>query len=241
MPYRGKRILLGRQSLLTNLYYATMRTFLIAMSGVLVWALISRLYFFCIFCPAYCPNNSSKNLMDPVSSSTVPVPTQSASLADANKPAAATDTVATLPVRTPEAIPVTESTVSSTDKMVEKGEHFNFVNMTFSENNFHIGSDVLHPVPAFVAYADSLIKYCNSHSGKKVTITGYTDDRGGDAFNQTLGQHRAESIKRYLLDHGLKSPMVVDSKGKREPRVPNDSDANRAKNRRVGIQITDVE
>lgn len=70
-------------------------------------------------------------------------------------------------------------------------------------------------------------------------IEGHTDSTGPDEYNQKLGYDRAVAVRNYLHDqHGLAlSRMEVISYGEGKPVVENDSKTNRAKNRRVVIQI----
>ena len=45
--------------------------------------------------------------------------------------------------------------------------------------------------------------------GKRVLVTGKTDPRGTDAYNDKLGLERAARVKRYLLAHGISSDRVA--------------------------------
>ena len=46
--------------------------------------------------------------------------------------------------------------------------------------------------------------------GSTFIVSGYTDGIGGDAFNQDLSERRADTIKRYLVDH-YHSPPATSS------------------------------
>jgi outer membrane protein OmpA-like peptidoglycan-associated protein len=68
----------------------------------------------------------------------------------------------------------------------------------------------------------------------KILLVGHTDDSGNDEYNYRLGLERATAVKDYLIEHGIAAHRLsVDSKGKREPAVPNASESNRRYNRRV--------
>jgi len=74
--------------------------------------------------------------------------------------------------------------------------------------------------------------------GMKVEISAHTDDKGSDEYNNKLSQARAESVVNYLTAKGInKGRMTAKGYGKEKPCVPNDSDENRAKNRRVEFKI----
>jgi outer membrane protein OmpA-like peptidoglycan-associated protein len=70
----------------------------------------------------------------------------------------------------------------------------------------------------------------------KAEITGHTDNTGAAAINIKYGQKRAEALKNYMVSLGAPAENIeTKSRGMEEPIVPNDSDANRAKNRRATV------
>ncbi|TNE70603.1 MAG: hypothetical protein EP333_10230 [Bacteroidetes bacterium] len=71
-----------------------------------------------------------------------------------------------------------------------------------------------------------------------VTIQGHTDDVGDDEQNMSLSEDRAKGVKEYLISLGVdKSRLTAQGFGETKPKVPNDSDSNRAKNRRTDFVI----
>lgn len=65
-------------------------------------------------------------------------------------------------------------------------------------------------------------------------IVGHTDDIGDINMNIQLSKERAESVKKWLTDKGINANRLkTRGAGPNEPLVPNTSDANRQKNRRV--------
>jgi OOP family OmpA-OmpF porin len=66
-------------------------------------------------------------------------------------------------------------------------------------------------------------------------IDGYTDSKGDHAYNQKLSERRAESVKNWLVTkEGIDaSRLITKGWGEAKPVAPNDTDANRQKNRRV--------
>lgn len=73
----------------------------------------------------------------------------------------------------------------------------------------------------------------------KLDIEGHTDSTGSDAYNQGLSQSRAESVRNFLLEQGIPEARIPSTQGfgRTKPIVPNDTKANREKNRRVDIVI----
>jgi len=73
-----------------------------------------------------------------------------------------------------------------------------------------------------------------------VTVVGHTDDQGDEAYNADLSQRRARTVADALgalVDPGS-YPMAVEGRGESEPVVPNTSDEDRARNRRVTVTLT---
>jgi outer membrane protein OmpA-like peptidoglycan-associated protein/tetratricopeptide (TPR) repeat protein len=71
-----------------------------------------------------------------------------------------------------------------------------------------------------------------------ITIIGHTDNQGNAGYNESLSLRRAESVKTFLLEKGIKDQRVdTIGKGDREPIRPNDTAENKALNRRVTIAI----
>jgi len=77
------------------------------------------------------------------------------------------------------------------------------------------------------------------NSGFEVIVEGHTDDVGDADYNQRLSEDRASATLGYFVRNGDIDPGRGSylGKGELEPAWPNDSDANRRKNRRVDIII----
>ena len=58
------------------------------------------------------------------------------------------------------------------------------------------------------------------------------------SLNQLLSEKRAEAVKSYLIANGCQtSQLMTVGYGEEQPEFPNDSDENKAKNRRVEIKV----
>lgn len=69
-------------------------------------------------------------------------------------------------------------------------------------------------------------------------IQGHTDATGPEAYNDQLGEARAEAVRKYLAKHGVAlNRMATISYGEEEPVAPNDTAEGRAQNRRVAIVV----
>lgn len=72
----------------------------------------------------------------------------------------------------------------------------------------------------------------------QLIIVGHTDNIGSDKFNLRLSQKRAEVVRHHLIRLGIDpSRLVSEGKGMHEPLNNNETDADRAKNRRVEITL----
>jgi outer membrane protein OmpA-like peptidoglycan-associated protein len=76
----------------------------------------------------------------------------------------------------------------------------------------------------------------------EILIVGHTCDMGPDEYNRALSRRRAESVKDFLISAGLEVDTIrTEGHGEMEPRVPNDSVANRNLNRRIEITFVTKE
>jgi OmpA-OmpF porin, OOP family len=67
-----------------------------------------------------------------------------------------------------------------------------------------------------------------------IQVQGHTDNVGQGPYNLTLSQQRADAVRTYLTAHGIEgSRLVSKGFGMNQPLVPNDTEGNRARNRRV--------
>ncbi len=83
------------------------------------------------------------------------------------------------------------------------------------------------------------IRILKKYPNWKIRIEGHTDDIGSSERNTILGKERAETAKNYMLERGIPAQMITEtvSKAATEPLVPNTSEENRQKNRRVVIVV----
>ncbi len=78
-----------------------------------------------------------------------------------------------------------------------------------------------------------------AHPGLRLDVEGHTDSIGSEEFNQKLSENRAATVREYLIAQGLNGDAVTArGLGKTAPIAPNDTNANRQKNRRVEMVIS---
>jgi outer membrane protein OmpA-like peptidoglycan-associated protein len=72
-----------------------------------------------------------------------------------------------------------------------------------------------------------------------LSIEGNTDSVGGDAYNQTLSENRAGSVRDYLGKQGIPAAsMTARGFGKTQPVASNDTAEGRQQNRRVELVVS---
>ncbi len=111
---------------------------------------------------------------------------------------------------------------------------------TFTEDRVHFKTssyDLSKEAKAALDEFASKVKKLNEPVW--LEIQGHTDDTGGAAINDALGQQRAEAVRRYLArEHKLPlARMSTISYGDTLPIAPNKTAKGRAENRRVVIVV----
>jgi len=89
---------------------------------------------------------------------------------------------------------------------------------------------------------DAAYEALKNHSDAKITLGGHTDSIGSDEYNMKLSERRANAAKDYLVKKGLNAANInTEWFGKSKPVAANDTDENRALNRRVEIKAKVME
>ncbi|MBL7848418.1 MAG: OmpA family protein [Cyclobacteriaceae bacterium] len=75
----------------------------------------------------------------------------------------------------------------------------------------------------------------------RVEVAAHTDDLGSENYNQSLSQQRAKSVANFLMENKI-DPSRFEAKGygESQAKVANDSETNRAINRRVELRILSI-
>ncbi len=101
---------------------------------------------------------------------------------------------------------------------------------------FEVGKDVIKPT-SFLQL-NEVVKILNEYSDYHLLIEGHTDNTGTAEKNQILSDKRAAAVKKYFTDKGIEqSRLVSTGYGLTKPVVPNTNSANKAKNRRVELNM----
>lgn len=128
-------------------------------------------------------------------------------------------------------------------------EMFNFVKSGFDVSDkricvfdmkFQFGSAKL--LRSSELYLDNVVGMMKAYPRMRITINGHTDNVGSEETNQTLSEKRAKSVFDYLVRHGIEpNRMSCHGYGLSYPIDTNATEAGRARNRRVEIEVTRID
>jgi outer membrane protein OmpA-like peptidoglycan-associated protein/Tol biopolymer transport system component len=88
----------------------------------------------------------------------------------------------------------------------------------------------------------SIIELMKRNPGLRIEISAHTDNVGTDEYNLELSQKRAISVTKYLNGNGISvDRLVAKGYGKSQPFTDNETEENRARNRRVELLVLKVD
>jgi OmpA-OmpF porin, OOP family len=109
--------------------------------------------------------------------------------------------------------------------------------LTLGDVLFDSGQATLKPGAA--STIDRLAAFLDQSPDRSVAIEGHTDSMGSDAYNLSLSENRANSVKAALVAKGVRAERIVTvGKGEGVPVAGNDNSAGRQQNRRVEIIVS---
>jgi outer membrane protein OmpA-like peptidoglycan-associated protein len=116
--------------------------------------------------------------------------------------------------------------------------------VTAQEIKIDLSADVLFDFdkadlkPTAEGKLNHLLTVVNSKPGSRISIEGHTDLRGNDSYNQTLSLRRAESVRSWLVAHGVAAGRIsATGAGESRPVRTGNTEADHQANRRVEIRI----
>ncbi len=114
---------------------------------------------------------------------------------------------------------------------VEVGETLTLNNIFFDFNKSTLQKESF-------AELNRILPFFKQYPNLKIELAGHTDNVGSDEYNQKLSQERANSVRDYLLSHGVpESSITAQGYGESEPVATNETDEGRQENRRVEFRI----
>lgn len=103
---------------------------------------------------------------------------------------------------------------------------------------FEVNKAVIRP-PSIEMLEREVVWVLAAHPDVRMTIEGHTSTEGKKAYNMKLSQNRADSVKTYLVSRGIAADRLKTvGYGPTSPLVPEKTEADREKNRRIEFRIT---
>jgi OOP family OmpA-OmpF porin len=85
---------------------------------------------------------------------------------------------------------------------------------------------------------DQAVQVLSDYPDVRIEISGHTDNVGKDEYNKELSQKRADAVKDYFTNKGIKSDRLTSvGYGMEKPIADNKTKAGKAKNRRTEFQL----
>lgn len=105
-------------------------------------------------------------------------------------------------------------------------------------SNITFDTDQSAVKPQFYGTLNSVAIVLRKFDRSLVDVAGHTDSTGSDTYNLDLSQRRASAVSSYLISQGNNPQrFYVQGYGESRPIADNSTEAGRAANRRVEIQI----
>jgi OmpA-OmpF porin, OOP family len=109
--------------------------------------------------------------------------------------------------------------------------------LTLGDVLFETGKAELRPGALRNLYP--LVTFLQKYPERRVLIEGHTDSVGSEASNLDLSQRRADAVRDFLLQNGVRAAQITtQGYGKASPVASNDTTAGRQQNRRVELIIS---
>ncbi len=85
---------------------------------------------------------------------------------------------------------------------------------------------------------NKVVDFLKQNETVEIEISGHTDSKGADVYNETLSQGRSQSVVDYLASQGIENArLTARGYGEAKPIDTNDTEAGRANNRRVEFTV----
>ena len=83
------------------------------------------------------------------------------------------------------------------------------------------------------AVLDAKLPVLQANAGVRIRIEGNADERGSDEYNMALGMRRAQTARKYLVDHGIDAGRIdISSYGEERPVCQEHEESCWSQNRR---------
>jgi OOP family OmpA-OmpF porin len=120
-----------------------------------------------------------------------------------------------------------------------RGVNFKFDHPKKNEMGGNIEKTLQEPTSDSMGVLNQAVDTLQRYPQVHVTVAGYTDSVGKDAYNQSLSERRAKIVYDYLTAHGITADRLDGpiGHGEADPIDSNDTADGRARNRRTELQV----
>lgn len=120
-----------------------------------------------------------------------------------------------------------------------RGVNFKFDHPKKAEMGGNIEKTLQEPTADSMGVLNQAVDTLQRYPQVHVTVAGYTDSVGKDAYNQSLSERRAKIVYDYLTAHGITADRLDGpiGHGEADPIDSNDTADGRARNRRTELQV----
>jgi outer membrane protein OmpA-like peptidoglycan-associated protein len=120
---------------------------------------------------------------------------------------------------------------SKTFGTIEKGKSVTLNNIYFDQSSPVLRKESFKEL-------DELAKILSENTSLRILLRGHTDNVGDPDLNTKLSNDRCYEVVKYLIQKGIKADRLQsEGRGQSNPIAPNDTEANRKKNRRVEFVV----
>ncbi len=114
---------------------------------------------------------------------------------------------------------------------IKPGEKIILKNIFYTTDSYEL-------IDKSIAELTKLLEFMNNNPGLKIEISGHTDNVGTTEYNKELSNNRAKSVYNYLIENGINpEKLTYKGYGESEPVSTNETELEKAKNRRTEIKI----
>lgn len=128
---------------------------------------------------------------------------------------------------------------------LEKGKSAKFdnnnitVGQSITLNNILFDQGKADLRPESKTELEKIVAFMQANPSAEIELSGHTSSEGDYAMNKSLSYKRVKACKDYIVSKGISEARIMAvGFGPDKPVAPNDTESNRAKNRRVEMRVT---
>lgn len=125
-------------------------------------------------------------------------------------------------------------TIQFENQKLSVGEAINLNTILFDQGKWSLK-------PTSNGELDKVVAFLKNNPTAEIELNGHTSSEGEASYNKSLSYKRVNACKAYVVGKGIDaSRIIAKGFGPDRPVAPNDTEANRIKNRRVEMRLTKI-